>query len=215
MVLHLADHLGVPLRDRNQLLTAAGYAPVFSETSLDDPAMAPVREAIDLVLTGHEPFPAIALDRHWNLVTANRPAHLMLAGVAAELLMPPVNVLRLSFHPDGLAPRIENLASWQRHALSRLDRQVQATADPVLTELREELRWLAVSTAKTGDTTALPYGGLVIPLRIHTEGGTLAFISTTTVFGTATDITLAEIAIESFFPADAATADLLRAMLDA
>jgi transcriptional regulator with XRE-family HTH domain len=219
MVIHLAERLEVPLRDRNALLIAAGYAPVYAERSLDDPALAAARQAVDLVLTGHEPYPALAVDRHWQLVAANRAVAPLLAGAAAELLQPPVNVLRLSLHPSGLAPRIDNLRQWRDHVVARLFHQVEVSADPVLAALYEELRNYAMPEAdrsavdRPGHMEA--YGDVVVPFRLRTDQGVLSFFSTTTVFGTAVDITLSELAIESFFPADAATADTLRRVLPA
>ena len=140
MLLHLAERLDVPLRERNVLLTAAGYAPVFAERALTDPALQAARKAVELVLKGHEPFPALAVDRHWTLVAANAAVAPLLAGADPALLAPPVNVLRLSLHPNGLAPRIENLREWRAHLLERLRRQVELTADPVLAALMDELR---------------------------------------------------------------------------
>lgn len=209
MLLHLAEQLDIPLRERNTLLVAAGYAPVYPATPLDDPAMRAAREAVELVLAGHEPYPALAIDRHWTLVTANRSVAPLLAGIPQELLAPPLNVLRLSLHPEGLASRIGNLGQWRAHVLARLQRQIEVSNDPVLLELRDELRAFPVDI---DDEAADPARGvpLVIPLRLETPAGSLSFISTTTVFGTAVDITLAELAIESFFPADAATAEALR-----
>ncbi|HET6224479.1 MAG TPA: helix-turn-helix transcriptional regulator [Dongiaceae bacterium] len=216
MVIHLAERLEVPLRDRNALLMAAGYAPVYGERGLDDPALAAARQAVDLVLTGHEPYPALAVDRHWQLVAANRAVALLLAGAAAELLQPPVNVLRLSLHPSGLAPRIANLRHWRDHVVARVFRQVEVSADPVLAALCDELRGYPVPEAEAGADRsghAESYGDVVVPFRLRTEQGVLSLFSTTTVFGTAVDITLAELAIESFFPADAATAETLRRSL--
>ena len=214
MLLHLAERLEVPLRDRNALLIAAGYAPVYPETGLDDPALRAAREAVDLVLTGHEPYPAVAVDRHWTLVAANRAVGPLLAGVAAELLRPPANVLRLSLHPAGLAPRIANLAQWRDHVLARLRRQVEITADAALAALDEELRgYPAADGGAAGSDRAAEerdYGEVVVPLCLRTDRGLLAFFSTVTTFGTTIDITLAELAIESFFPADPATAEALR-----
>src|SRR5712692_5836760 len=134
MVLHLADRLEIPLRDRNILLVAAGYAPVFPERPLGDPALGAARKAIDLVLTGHEPFPALAVDRHWTLIASNRAIPPLLAGASTSLLQPPVNVLRLTLHPEGLAPRVANLPEWRAHILERLRHQIGATADPVLAQ---------------------------------------------------------------------------------
>jgi transcriptional regulator with XRE-family HTH domain len=211
MVLHLAEYLEVPLRERNLLLVAAGYAPVFPERSLSDPALAPARQAVDLVLAGHEPYPALAVDRHWTLVAANKAVAPLLAGVAAELLQPPVNVLRLSLHPQGLAPRIVNLAEWRAHILERLRHQVDLSADPVLVALMEELRGYPMPGGQPRPPAARKdYAGVVVPLELASEEGTLALFSTTTVFGTPVDITLSELALETFFPADAATAEALR-----
>ncbi len=208
MLLRLAEHLEVPLRERNTLLTAAGYAPAYVATELDEPEMAAARRAIEMLLAGHEPYPALAVDRHWNLVVANRAIGLLLEGVAPELLAPPVNVLRLSLHPDGVAPRIANLGQWREHALARLRQQVETTADPALAALLEELR--SYPAPAGGRRERILHSGVVFPLRVRTAAGELSFFSTTTVFGTATDITLSELAIESFFPADAATAEALR-----
>jgi transcriptional regulator with XRE-family HTH domain len=208
MVLHLAEELEVPLRDRNRLLLAAGYAPVYGERGLDAPEMEPVREALDVVLRGHEPYPAAAVDRGWNLVAANRGVALLLEGVAPELLEPPANVLRISLHPDGVAPRIANLGQWRAHLLERLGRQVALTADDELGALLEELRGYP---APDGGEPEPGASDIAVPLRLRHDGGELAFISTVTTFGTAVDITVAELAIESFFPADAATAEAVRA----
>jgi transcriptional regulator with XRE-family HTH domain len=213
MVIRLADHLGIPLRERNSLLMAAGFAPVYPVTSLEDPAMGVIRSAIELVLEGHEPNPAIAIDRYWTLVTANRSIDILLKGVAPELLEPPVNVLRLSLHPDGLASRIINLDQWRSHVFRQLRNYIDISADPVLAELYEELHsYPGGDNARRIDQRPreLAVDDLVIPLRFRSEAGELSFFSTTTVFGTANDVTLAELAIESFFPADAATADILR-----
>jgi transcriptional regulator with XRE-family HTH domain len=213
MVLRLAERLEVPLREQNLLLVAAGYAPVFTERPLDDPALQPARKAVDLVLASHEPYPAVAVDRHWTLVAANRAVAPLLAGADAALLRPPVNVLRLSLHPSGLASRIANLAEWRAHLLARLRRQVEISADSVLAALLEELRRYPAPSAPRGHGGAeADPAGVVVPLRLATPSGVLSLLSTTTVFGTPVDITLAELALESFFPADAATGEALRAM---
>jgi transcriptional regulator with XRE-family HTH domain len=214
MVLHLAERLDVPLRERNVLLVAAGYAPIFRERSLADPALASQREAIDLVLKGHEPYPALAVDRHWNMVAANGAVAPLIARADPRLLQPPVNVLRLSLHPNGLAPRIGNLPEWRAHLLERLRRQVEVSADPVLSELLKELRAYpvpSVARARRPDN-GRELSRVVVPFQFVTDAGTLSFFSTTTVFGTPIDITLSELAIEAFFPADATTADALRTM---
>jgi transcriptional regulator with XRE-family HTH domain len=207
MVLRLADRLDVPLRERNSLLTAAGFAPMYAERPLDDPALKAAREAIELVLKGHEPYPALAIDRHWTLVSYNRAVPALLEGVAPELLQPPLNVLRLSLHPGGLAPRIVNLAQWRAHLLARLRQQVAVSADPKLAQLADELRsYPAPSEAHAEVLEA----AVVVPLVLSTPAGTMSFISTTTVFGTPVEITLSELALETFFPADAQTAAMLR-----
>jgi transcriptional regulator with XRE-family HTH domain len=209
MVLHLADRLEIPLRERNQLLVAAGYAPVFPERPLGDPALGAARKAVDLVLAGPEPYPALAVDRHWHMIAANAMVGRLMAGVDAALLRPPVNVLRLSLHPEGLAPRIANLAEWRTHLLARLRRQVDLSADPVLAALLIELRGYPAPLS-AAPTAVAECGEMVVPFRLTSPAGVLSFVSTTTVFGTPVDITLAELALESFFPADAATADSLR-----
>jgi transcriptional regulator with XRE-family HTH domain len=208
MVLHLADELEVPLRERNRLLLAAGYAPVYGERSLDEPDMAPVREALDLVLTGHEPYPAVVVDRGWNVVAGNRANPVLLEGCTPELLEPPLNVLRVSLHPDGMAPRIVNLGAWRAHLLERVDRQIALTGDPSLARLRDEV---AAYPAPDHDGPTEVVGDIAVPLQLRTEaGGELRFISTMATFGTAIDITVAELSIESFFPADEATARAMR-----
>jgi transcriptional regulator with XRE-family HTH domain len=214
MVLRLAEQLEVPLRERNALLLAAGYAPLYPERGLDDPALATARDAIDRVLTGHEPFPALAVDRHWTLVAANRALDPLLTHVAPHLLRPPINALRVSLHPEGLAPRIANLPEWREHILSRLSRQIALTADAVLSELRDELESYDQRLASDGAGRDLdPVSqGVVVPLRLRSEHGILSFLSTTMVFGTPVDLTLAELAIEAFFPADRATAEALTRM---
>jgi transcriptional regulator with XRE-family HTH domain len=212
MVLRLAEHLDVPLRERNVLLVSAGYAPVFPQRPLADPALEAARKAVDLVLKGHEPYPALAVDRHWILLAHNAAVPRLLAGADAALLAPPVNVLRLSLHPNGLAPRIENFGEWRAHILARLHQQIDATADAVLVKLLDELAAYPVPAAARHKGNVNPdYAGVVVPLRLRVEAGTLSLFSTTTIFGTPVDITLSELAIESFFPADAASADMVRA----
>jgi transcriptional regulator with XRE-family HTH domain len=207
MVLHLAERLDLPLRDRNAMLVAAGFAPIYSERRLDDPALNAARAAIDLVLAGHEPSPAIAIDRHWTLIASNNAARALMSSAAPALLTPPINVLRLSLHPDGLAPRILNTGEWCGHVLARLRRQIDMNADAVLMELLRELETYPAASASR-DESMPP--GFVVPLRMSVDDEALSFVSTTTVFGTPMDVTLAELAIESFFPADAATAAALR-----
>lgn len=215
MVLRLAERLGVPLRERNALLVAAGFAPMYRQRTLDHPALAAARRAVDLVLQGHEPYPALAIDRHWHLVAANRIVPLLMAGAAPDLLTPPINVLRLSLHPDGLAPRIVNLAQWRAHLLERLQQQVAASGDAALEALHDELAAYPVAAAGR-EAAPAPAGGelagVVVPFQLATPSGVLSFISTTTVFGTPVDVTLQELAVESFFPADAQTAAALGAL---
>ncbi len=209
MVLHLAEQLDVPLRERNGLLLAAGYAPVYAETALDAPRMAAVRAAVRQVLTGHEPYPAVVVDRAWTLVAANAGVALLTEGVAPELLAPPANALRVSLHPDGMAPRIVNLGEWRAHLLGRLRRQVALTADPALAQLYDELRAYPCDQPEPEVEVPGP-GDIVVPLRLRHGGRELAFFSTVATFGTPLDVTVAELAIESFFPADPATAAVLR-----
>jgi transcriptional regulator with XRE-family HTH domain len=209
MVLHLCERLDVPLRERNMLLIAAGYAPVFAQRRLDDPALKPALAAVEQVLGGHEPYPALAIDRAWTMVSANGAVASLLAGLPASLLKPPLNVLRLSLHPEGLAPRIANLPEWRAHLLDRLRHQIEITADPGLETLMKELRGYPTPISRA---PAAPdkFGGVVVPLQLVTEAGKLSFLSTTTVFGTPVDVTVSELAIESFFPADDATARALQ-----
>lgn len=213
MALRLAERLDMPLRERNALLIAAGYAPMFPEHRLDDPVLEPARKAMELVLAGHEPYPALAVDRHWNLVAANRALPPLLSGVDAALLKPPVNVLRLSLHPQGVAPRIANYHEWRAHLLARLRHQIGVSGDPVLAELLQELgAYAAPPGAGPAPTANHAHAEVVVPFRLHTDAGVLSFISATTVFGTPIDVTLSELALESFFPADAATAQALQRM---
>jgi transcriptional regulator with XRE-family HTH domain len=205
MILRLASQLDVPLRDRNLLLLAGGYAPAYPASSLTDPPMSAISDAIERILRAHEPFPAAVIDGHWELIAANDAVGLLTRGAAAALLEPPVNVLRLSLHPDGIAPRIVNLAEWRAHLLDRLDRDISSTADHALIELRGEL--LGYPSPPAGprpDTRAI-----LVPMKLRVEDLTLSLFSTTTVFGTPRDITLAELAIESFYPADQASARYL------
>lgn len=214
MVLRLATRLEIPLRERNALLVAAGFAPMYRERPLDDPALAAARAAVELVLKGHEPFPALALDRHYNVVAANRAVPLFLQGISAtHLLQAPMNVLRLSLHPDGLAGRIDNLLQWRDHLFERLRQQIAVTADPQLVALLDELRRYPVPPDASAAQLDGEHLGVVMPFRIRTPAGVLGFISTMTIFGTAHDVTLQELMIESFFPVDAFTADTLRQLL--
>ncbi|WP_210497324.1 helix-turn-helix domain-containing protein [Microvirga antarctica] len=216
MVLHLAEQLEVPLRERNILLVSAGFAPVYSHRALDDPALAAARAAVDLVLKGHEPYPALAIDRHWSMVSANAALMPLVGEVDHALLKPPINVLRLSLHPGGLARRILNFRTWRDHLLARLHHQIDLTADPVLVRLLAELRAYPIPPQTPRDPTAPRQEdvGVLEPLQLASAFGPLTMVSTTTVFGTPVDVTLSELAIEAFFPADAATAAAFRAMAE-
>jgi transcriptional regulator with XRE-family HTH domain len=204
MVLHLAEHLAVPLRERNHLLVAAGYAPVYRERALDAPDMAAARDALRLVLDGHEPYPALVVDRRWNLVATNSAAAVFLDGVDPALLEPPVNMMRLGLHPNGFAPRVVNLPEVRARLMARLARQA---ADPHLAALHEEL----LSYGPPGDYPPPGAHDIALPIRIRHRGHVLSFITTVATFGTAVDITLEQVAIESYFPADRATAQALGA----
>jgi transcriptional regulator with XRE-family HTH domain len=212
MVLRLAEQLDVPLRERNRMLVAAGFAPVYPERPLDDPALGPARRAVERVLEAHEPYPALAIDRHWTLVAANRALGPLLAGVAPTLLEPPINVLRLSLHPDGLAPRIANLAQWRTYLLQRLQRECDITGDATMGALLAELNDYRVPSDRRRPAQPMTHADsrVFVPLHLETDAGMLSFIGTTTVFGTPVDVTVAELALECFFPADAATADYLQ-----
>jgi transcriptional regulator with XRE-family HTH domain len=208
MLLRLAERLDMPLRERNRLLLAGGYAPVHPERPLDSAELDAARLAVEAVLSAHEPFPALAVDRHWQLVAANAALGRLLGGAAPHLLDPPVNVLRLSLHPQGLAPRILNLPEWRHHLLSRLRAEADRSGDTVLAALRAELSAFPSPVSQTPPRTP---GFIAVPLVLADpgSGATLRFLSTTTVFGTATDVTLAELTLECFYPADAATRTLL------
>lgn len=205
MLLRLAERLRIPPRERNALLVAGGFAPASPARPLDDPALTAARQAVDKVLAAYEPYPALAVDLHWNLVAANAGVTPFLADCAPHLLEPPLNVLRLSLHPEGLAPRIENLAQWRSYVFRRLEEQIDASADPVLANLLEELRAYPGGTGGPGESNAI-----AILLKVRQGPHLLSFLSMTTVFGTPVDITLSELAIEAFLPADSATAAILR-----
>lgn len=213
LLLHLAELLQLPLRERNRLLLAGGYAPQFDERALTATPLAPALQALERLLQAHDPYPAVVVDRHWNLVRGNRMAGLFLEGVAPELRAAPCNVLRLTLHPQGLAPLIVNLGEWRRHLLARLRAQVSASGDPVLADLLQELA--ALPTLPGEDQPggyASPAPEVLVLFRLRSATGELALFSTITVFGTPVDITLSELALESFYPADAATAERLRAL---
>ena len=206
LLLRLADQLQMPLRDRNRLLLAAGYAPRYQQRELEAPEMKPVRDAIGHVLAGHEPYPALAVDRHWNLVASNAALGLLLEDVAPELLQPPVNCMRLALHAEGLAPRIRNLAQWRGHLLARLRREVALHGDPVVEALLQEVSAYPGPPVDTGADGA----AIMVQLELDSSFGPLRLFGTVATFGTAVDITVAELSVEAFFPADAATAEALR-----
>ena len=207
MVLHLANHLDVPLRDRNQLLLSAGFAPVYPESSLHSPQMLAIREVLRRLLAGHAPYPALVVDRWWNLVEANDSLLGLLGGVSPDLLTPPINVLRLSLHPEGITPNILNLGEWRGHLLGRLRRHVALTADPELVDLLAELE-----SYPCNDPIEEVHGPgeVVVPLKLRVGDTELTMLSTVATFGTPLDVTVAELVIESFFPADDATGEWLR-----
>ncbi|HJV62159.1 MAG TPA: helix-turn-helix transcriptional regulator [Albitalea sp.] len=213
MLMHLAERLDVPLRERNMLLAAAGYAPIYRERPLADPALAAARQAVDLVLKAHEPNPALAVDRHWNMLASNRLVPMLLGSVDPQLLQAPVNILRLSLHPRGLAPKIINLAQWREHLFARLKHQIGLTGDPVLADLLHELEGYPFDPSQSHGPAIEP-NSVALPMQLDTPAGVMSFIGTITVFGTPVDITLAELAVETFFPADARTAELLRRLSD-
>ncbi|MEO1299330.1 MAG: helix-turn-helix transcriptional regulator [Cyanobacteria bacterium J06636_16] len=213
MILRLCEKLDVPLRERNVLLVTAGFAPDFPERSLDDSSLAAAHRAIDSMLLGFEPNPAFVIDRHWTIVKLNKAGRFLLEMVDLSLLEPPMNMLRIALHPKGLAQRILNYTEWRKHILEYLSRQVELTADLFLVELAEELKSFAQPEAAeffspaSPDTEPTP---IAIGLCLKLEMGVASFFVTTTVFGTPIDVTLSELAIETFFPADAETAQILR-----
>jgi transcriptional regulator with XRE-family HTH domain len=211
MVLHLAERLEVPLRERNGLLLAAGYAPTYGERSLDDPEMAPARGALDRFLAAHEPYPAVVVDRAWNLVAANAATGLLLEGVAPHLLEAPANGLRITLHAEGMAPAIANFPEWSGHLLHRLGRRAAITGDAALAALHAELVALPGVHAEPPRDEGAYAAEIALPLRLRRGRDELTLLSTQTTFGTAVDITLAELSLEAFYPADELTAGVLRA----
>jgi transcriptional regulator with XRE-family HTH domain len=213
LVLALADHLEVPLRERNTLLLAAGYAPRYPETSLDDPAMAQVRAALQRLLDTHDPYPGVVIDRAWNIVLSNRAAGVLADGLPVELLGPPLNVFRVCLHPEGLAARTRNFEEWASYLLWQLHRLVLSTSDPDLLLLEEEVKTYpdvaALGRESLWDGWDAP--ALLVPVELELDGVHLSLFTTLTTFGTPRDITLSEVAVELFFPADEATERALRA----
>ncbi len=216
MVLRLAERLDLPPRERNALLVAAGFAPLYGEHPLAHPTLAPARAVLQRLLEAHEPWPALAVDRHWQLVAYNRLVPLLMAAAAPHLREPPVNVLRLSLHPEGLAPLVANIGAWRAHVLARLWRQVQATGDGQLARLHAELSALPLppGAAPAPDGVPEAFDAVAVPLTLQlpAPAGPLNFLTTITVFGAPHDLTLAELAVETLLPADEATAAALRAM---
>lgn len=211
MVLRLAERLELPLRERNRMLVAAGYAPNYPQRDLAEEPLAPVRSAVERLLQAHLPNPALAVDRHWTLLFANEAVPPLLDGAAPALLEPPVNVLRLSLHPEGLAPRIANLPEWRAHLLARLRREADQSGDPGLADLLEELRRFPAG----GPARPPAPEEVAVPLRLRSAMGELCFLSTTMVFGTPVEVTVSELAIEAFLPADESTAEAMRRLVSA
>ena len=209
MVMHLADLLDVPLRERNGLLLAAGFSPAFPTHAIDAPALRPQMAAVELVLNAHGAFPAVAVDRYWNLLRANAAARRLMHGVAPHLMLPQANVLRMTLHPDGLAPSIANLAQLRTHLLHRLQQQARTTGDARLQALFEELSAIPQPLVQEPEMLSTPDADVVIAMRFRTPFGELSLFSTITVFGTPVDVTLSELAVEAFFPADTSSRELL------
>ncbi|MFE2881440.1 helix-turn-helix domain-containing protein [Streptomyces graminifolii] len=210
MVLRLAEHLDVPVRERNSLLLAAGYAPRYPETPLDDPALGALREGLERLIQGYEPYPALVVDATYTVVAANRGITMLLDGVAESLLQPPLNAMRLTLHPEGMAPRIRNLAEWRGHLLTQMERQIALHRSEPLRALYEEVAaYPAPEAVDDGEqpVDSVPY--FALPMRIEHDGRVLSFVSSISTFNTPMDVTVSELAIETFLPADPATAKYL------
>ncbi|MET7669736.1 helix-turn-helix domain-containing protein [Micromonospora luteifusca] len=214
LILRLAEQLDMPLAERNTVLLAGGYAPAYPSHELNDPELAPLRAAVRQILDGYSPYPAVLVDQHWQLVEANSAVALFTAGADPHLLIPPINVLRLSLHPDGMAPRIRNLPEWRAHLLKRLHQQAVTTNDPSLYELHQELRGYPGGNDVAAPISDDAVSRVVIPLRYHHGDQVLSFVSTTTLFGTPLDVTVSGLAVEAFFPADPATTATLRTLAE-
>lgn len=212
MVLRLADHLDVPVRERNSLLLAAGYAPKFTQTPLDDPAMSALREGLERLLTGYEPYPALVVDSTYTVVAANRGIAMLLDGIPEHLLAPPLNAMRLTLHPEGLAPRIHNLKEWRGHLLAQMERQIALARSAPLRALYEEVAAYPVPDRPGDGEPEEPVPYFALPLRIEHGGEILSFVSSISTFNTPMDVTVAELAIETFLPADPATVKSLRSL---
>ncbi|MGW4385119.1 helix-turn-helix domain-containing protein [Streptomyces sp. NPDC004685] len=215
LVLRLAEHLDVPVRERNALLLAAGYAPRFAETPLDDPSMGALREGLDRLLHGYEPYPALVVDATYTVVAANRGIAMLMEGIPESLLTPPLNAMRLTLHPEGLAPRIRNLREWRGHLLAQMERQIALDRSEALRAVYDEVKAYPVADRDGGDDggeagEAVPY--FALPMVIEHDGQVLSFVSSISTFNTPMDVTVAELAIETFLPADPATAKYLRSL---
>ncbi|MGW1178459.1 helix-turn-helix domain-containing protein [Kitasatospora sp. NPDC002543] len=226
LVLRLAEQLDVPVRERNTLLLAAGYAPHYPETPLDDPSMAALRGGLERLLAAHDPYPAVVVDGSFRVLAANRSLGLLVHGVAPHLLEPPFNAIRVTLHPDGLAPRIVNLRQWRHHLLERMERQLELVRAEPLRRLYEEVRGYPepaedpVDGAAAGGPGASGPGGpggpgvdgfpFALPMRIRQEGRVLTFLSTIATFNTPLDVTVSELALETFLPADGETVRFLQ-----
>ncbi|MET7647146.1 helix-turn-helix transcriptional regulator [Streptomyces sp. NPDC005426] len=216
MVLRLAGHLDVPVRERNALLVVAGYAPRYTETALDDPAMGALRDGLDRLLQGYDPYPAFVVDGLYTVVAANQGMTRMLDGVADHLLTPPLNAMRLTLHPQGLAPRIGNLREWRADLLAQMERQIALVRSAELRALYEEVAGYPVPADPDGDgdwarpSSSVPFA---LPLLIEHDGHPLSFVASIATFNTPMDVTVAELAIETLLPADAATGAYLRSLI--
>jgi transcriptional regulator with XRE-family HTH domain len=212
MVMLLAEHLHVPLRDQNTLLLAAGFAPAFPERSLME--LASARVAVEQILQAHKPYPAFAVDRHWNVVLSNSALPQLYEGCSPDLLRKPVNAVRLILHPLGMGPRIENFVEWRAHTVAVLCQQLEASADPTLQSLLAEVMTYPVPAGGVGLATSDGPQRYATPLQIATRLGTVSFLNTTTVFGTPADVTLSELALEILFPANEQTVAVVKSMVD-
>ncbi|MFE3450095.1 helix-turn-helix domain-containing protein [Nonomuraea sp. NPDC059194] len=210
MVMKLAEELDVPLRHRNRLLMAAGFAPVFPEREVRAPEMEVVRQALDKILAGHEPYPALVVDAEWNLVAANAAAGMFMEGVPAELLKEPINVMRLSLHPEAMARRLVNLAEVRAHLLHRLRRQAEASGDGRLAELHDEVAGYTYPGVDLNVAHVPGIADILVPLRIRHGDRVLSMFTTIATFGTPVDVTVSELAIETFWPNDEETAAAFR-----
>lgn len=218
MVLRLAEHLEVPVRERNALLLAAGYAPRYAESPLDAPRLEALREGIERLLRGYEPYPALVVDGSYTVVAANRGVLMLLDGLPEHLLAPPLNTMRIVLHPEGLAPRIRNLREWRGHLLSQMERQIALMRSESLRELYEEVAAYPPPPGAEGEpeeAEAEPYVSFALPMRIEHGGRVLSFVSSISTFNTPMDVTVAELAIETLIPADPETAAHLRALAEA